>query len=430
MLAEGDRPRIRENGVVAQCVLVAMLDGFDTQLIAFIAPVLTLEWHLSSIEMGQVLTAGLAGLMLGTVFLGPLGDRIGRRPQLLFSVVFFALCTLASALSTSMHELILLRVLTGIGLGGAVVSCYALAAEFASPGRLAVNVAIVKVGFPAGGALGGFASAYLISAGGWHLVLLIAGMLPLLLLPVLYFQLPESPGFLAQQDRGVGVLQRLLRSSKLRTAGQEKPKSLLTSLFAEGRAGGTILLWSICFLNLLTIYVLVMWLPTLLGGKGFSLTVALYASSLFTVGGAVGGLGFSVIMPRFGPARVLGGGCLAAILGVWALAMSADAGSAIFWSTFVGGVVLGTQLGTVVLLTGYYPVGIRSTGIGWALGIGRIGGVLAPLLGGLVLDAGFSANQLLQVLTVPLAGSALLLVLLARITSRTGHEQVAPAELR
>ena len=388
------RPGQRK-AVLAQCTLVAVLDGFDTQLIAFIAPLVTAQWHLTGTQMGQVLTSGLGGLMVGTLILGPISDRVGRRPQLLCCVLLFALCTIASAMSGSVMELLFWRVLTGIGLGGAVASCYALAAEFAAPGRLGINVSIVKAAFPVGAALGALASPFLISVGGWPLVLLMAGLLPLLLFPLLYFKLPESPGFLAQLgDDGAPVWRRWLPRwpslKDVRPGGPAKNGGLLTALFTRQYASTTILLWAICFLNLLTIYVFVMWLPTLLQNKGLPLADALYASALFTTGGVFGGLALSAILSRYGLARVLGGACLVGIVAVTVLSMSRDAGSAMFWTTVAGAAILGAQFGTVVLLAGYYPTNIRSTGISWALGVGRIGGLLAPLLGGAALDLGFS----------------------------------------
>ncbi|HYD61533.1 MAG TPA: MFS transporter [Noviherbaspirillum sp.] len=399
--------------IVLLCALVALLDGFDTQAIAFVAPALSSAWNLQPSSFGAVFGAGLAGLMLGALIFGPIADRVGRKSVILVTTLLFGLLTLATASATSLNEVLVLRFLTGLGLGGAMPNIIALTAEYA-PARLrATMVSVMFCGFPLGAVLGGFASARMIPVFGWPSVFLVGGIIPILLLPVLAFALPESLRFLSTKKnmkrRADDILRRVLgpdlaaRTSLDSGSVEVLERASIAGLFVDGRALRTVLLWTVFFMNLLMLYFLVNWLPMLLKQAGFPLDKAIISTALLNLGGIAGALVFARFVDKWGAQLVLVGAYLLASLATFSIGQITGVSFGVLMvMVFVTGFcVIGAQISINALAAETYPTVIRSTGVGWALGVGRVGSVIGPVAGGFLVAAGLSMSALFGIAAVP-----------------------------
>jgi MFS transporter, AAHS family, 4-hydroxybenzoate transporter len=383
------------------CALVAACDGFDTQAIAFVAPAIAKLWGVPPPQFGAVFSAGLVGLALGAFLFGSLADRVGRKSVILFCVALFGVASILTTRSSTMVELGIWRLITGLGLGGVLPNLIATTNEIGSARHNNTLVMLMFCGFPLGATIGGLASAPLIATYGWHSVFIVGGVLPLALLPLLYVFLPKSSGPV----------------SRLAQAGAHS----IAQLFREGRAVPTLLLWTAFFSNLLVMYFLVNWLPSLLSIAGSSLSVATLSTALLNLGGIVGAILLSRLIN--GPHAVL---ALACAYGVAALALlliaRADGNVAILLTGagVIGAVVVGGQIAMNAITASFYPDHIRATGVGWALGIGRIGSIVGPLLGGLLLGAGWQGTSAVMFAIIPTLIAACALLGVSRYLNRVG----------
>jgi len=393
------------------CALLMFLDGFDTQAISYAAPLITKEWNLSQEVLGPIFSSALIGLMVGYLAFSPLSDRLGHRRLVIASALGFAITTLLAALTTGTTELLIVRFLTGLGLGSAIPSAVALTSEYAPKRYRATFVLAIYCGFSLGFVAAGAASASLLPHYGWRSLFWLGALAPLLLCVLLYLWLPESLDFLvcrgSDRQRIVDTLARIgpgqLRSCTF-TTGTLTKGSPIKSLFMSGRAIGTVLLWVVFFLNLATFYGLQSWLPSMLTGLKYPLGIVVLATSLSTVGGIVVAVVIGPAMDRIGPCRSL---ATLYLLGVVFLPLMGVALSRGEWmllvATFFAGVcVSGGQKSVIALATLFYPPTIRSTGVGWALGIGRLGGIGGPLLFGLLFNLHFTPSEVLYATAIPM----------------------------
>lgn len=415
--------------IVMLCFLVVAIDGFDTAAIGFIAPAIRAEWHLAAAQLAPLFGAGLAGLMVGAFVFGPLADRFGRKSVLMASVLFFGLASLASAWSGSLWELVALRFLTGLGLGGAMPNAITLTSEFCPERRRSFLVTTMFCGFTVGSALGGLASAGLIDAFGWRSVLIVGGAAPLVLTLLLAQMLPESVRFLVMankpRERVTAILQRIAPAADLRdatyaVAEQRSAASPVSHLFKPQLLRGTLLFWLTFFMSLLVIYLLSSWLPTLLRGTGLSLRTAALVTAMFQVGGTVGAIVLGWLMDRINPHYVLAASY--ALAGVFVAAIGSLAGTP--WAAAVavflaGFCVSGSQVGANALSASFYPTDCRATGVSWANGIGRMGSVLGSVGGATMLSMNLSMPTLFAVIGVPalIAGATMLMLGIVRRTT-------------
>jgi AAHS family 4-hydroxybenzoate transporter-like MFS transporter len=408
---------------IALCALVAILDGFDTQSIAFVAPVIVKQWGLDLAAFGPVFGAGLLGLMFGALLFGPVADRIGRKGVIVLSTAWFGVFSVLTAMAGSPGELLALRFLTGLGLGGAMPNIIALTSEYA-PARLrATLVTLMFCGFPLGAVLGGLVSAQVIAAFGWPSVFLLGGILPLLLVPVLVLALPESLRYLVAKGKEANqwsILARIGHGTSI-VPGERLvlPERRLEGvpvkhLFLEGRLVGTALLWVVFFSNLLILYFLINWLPSVLQAAELPLEKAIIGTVVLNAGGIAGGLALGWLVDRRGPFGILlAAYCLAAIF-VAAIGSVGAAVGVIMAVVFAAGFfVIGSQFCMNALAASAYPTSVRATGIGWALGIGRVGSVIGPIIGGMLLSLGWTPNALFLAAALP-AGVAAIAVALLR----------------
>ncbi len=386
------------------CATVLFLDGFDTTAIGYVAPALAKELNLSRAALGPVFSAGLFGLMIGALLLGPLADRIGRKRIIIFSTLAFGIGTLVTALVNDVGTLLVVRLLTGLGLGGAMPNTIALTSEFSPHRRRATMVMVMFVGFSIGAALGGLLAAALIPHFGWRSVFVVGGAAPLVLAPILAWRLPESVRFLAltgRADARVAELLTLVNARAGFAAGQrfvvDEPalKGMpVQHLFRAGRTVPTLLLWVVFFMSLLEIYFVSNWLPTVLNDLGASISTAAAIGSMFQLGGVVGTFVLGSIIDRFS-FRALALVYFIAVFAVGAIGQLGHAAIPVTIAIFVAGFcIVGGQIAANALAAGFYPTSVRATGVGWALGIGRIGSIVGPLVGGVLLSLKWNAGEL------------------------------------
>jgi AAHS family 4-hydroxybenzoate transporter-like MFS transporter len=414
--------------VLLLCWTIAVLDGFDVQAMAFVAPVLGQAWQVPKPVMGWVLTAGLVGLMLGSIGLGRLSDKVGRRPVLLGSVVLFGVASLLTALSHSELQLMLMRCITGIGLGGVTVSALALMAEYAPDRSRASLVTAMYVGFPIGGSIAGLLATPLISTFGWQSVFIVGGVAPLLFIALIWRVLPESLQFNVMR----GVPREQIEAVVVKIAPDHVPQpddrfvieeqrvgnASAAELFAPGRLSSTLLLWVISFANLLVLYALINWLPSILHQAGFSLAAANVGAVAFNLGGVAGALMLSRVVDRLGAFKVLAVAYALAAAVSFTLAHAGNASLAFALTLLAGAGVIGCQFCINALASVIYPTPVRATGVGWMLGVGRIGSIAGPLLGGVALGAGATPQTILSLSALPMLACAVAVALLGLTISR------------
>jgi AAHS family 4-hydroxybenzoate transporter-like MFS transporter len=406
--------------IVALCGLVMFLDGFDTQAISYIAPVLAKEWGISRGLLGPIFSSALVGLMVGYLLLSPLSDRFGHRRLMLISTTAFGLLTLATVFVTSVPQLVVLRLLTGIALGSVIPSAVAITTEY-SPKRLRASfVLVIYCGFSLGFVAAGVAAASLIPGFGWRSLLWVGAVTPLMVAALAYFYLPESIDFLirivAERAEIWGILKRLDCSLPAQaplafSTDVEERRSAIASLFQSNRAIGTLALWIVYILNLGLFYALQSWLPSILTNLGFPLSTVATTTSLTTVGGIVAAFVVGPAMDLLGPYGSLATLYLAGVVFVALMGFAVHSSTMVLLiAAFLAGLCIsGGQKSVIALTAIFYPAPIRSTGVGWALGIGRLGGIGGPLLIGLLLGLKITVTALFFAAAVPMLISAILI---------------------
>jgi AAHS family 4-hydroxybenzoate transporter-like MFS transporter len=423
--------------IFALCAAVAVIDGFDTQAIAFVAPAIIEEWKMSPAVFGAVFAIGLAGLATGAFVLGPLADRYGRRRLLLACSLIFGVFALLTAWCETFNQLLVLRFLTGIGLGGAMPGIIALTSEYAPARARATSITIMFCGFPLGAFLGGFLAAYLIPTFGWRSVFVVGGCIPLLFSVVLWFTVPESIRFLAKSgSRGAEItklLNRIVpnapyRADQLFSLPEQNLSSFPVShLFTEGRAKMTLLVWTAFFANLMVMYFLFNWMPTLFKQEGLPIATAIKSTAVMNLGGVVGAIVLGRLIDRAGALRTLSLAYVGAAVFL-AMIVAIDRSNAVLLlpAVFMAGFgIAGAQIGMNALTAEVYPTEMRSTGVGWALGIGRVGAIIGPIVGGALLALEWSPTLILSLTIMPMLVAAMAVFGLGFCSLRGAEAQAA-----
>jgi AAHS family 4-hydroxybenzoate transporter-like MFS transporter len=409
MAAEADLDAVIDSGrlgrfqllVIALCALMVMIDGFDTQVIGMVAPSIAAAWHVAPAAFGPVFGLGLFGGLIGVVTLGSAGDRFGRKPVLVAAILLFATVSLLTPLTASLPALIAVRFVAGFGLGGALPGLIAITSEY-SPRAVRANVtALMYCGFPLGSVIAGLVSAQMVPRLGWSSVFYVGSLVPLALLPVFVWVVPESVRFLAVRGDHARVAKILARmgcsatwNGKLAQAAPTRGSSV-ARLFTGGRAMGTALLWTTLFLSLLVTVFMVSWLPLVARAAGIDIRSSVLAVSAWNVGGIVGCYVIGRLRNRYGPVKPIALAYGLGAVGVALLGCVGNSGLELLVAALVAGMLtVGAQMCIIGLSASFYDTSLRATGVGWSLGAGRVGAVVGPVIGGVLIGAGLSTPAL------------------------------------
>jgi AAHS family 4-hydroxybenzoate transporter-like MFS transporter len=409
--------------VVVLCGFVALLDGLDLQAIGLAAPAIARALNVEPHAFGAVFGAALLGLMLGAFTLGPLADRIGRKRVLVASTCMFGFFTICTALAGSVTALLVIRFLTGLGLGGAMPSFISLGSEYAPRRIRSLLVTLLWAGFPLGGVIGGVLASFLIPAFGWQSVFYIGGIVPILLAAVLAAMLPESLGFLVANDAPPETIRRIVSrispesgagAAQRFVLGEEKlPGVPVRHLFSGGRAAGTLLLWVPYFTAFMMLVTNSSWSPIVLGQAGLGVSQSGLIMAMYNGGSVVGTLIVGWLINISGPYRVLTIALALSALAFGAVGFAAPSLDAVMALEGLGGLFLGAgSSGLIALAAVFYPISIRSSGVGWANGVGRFGSFCGPLIAASLVRGHWNIENLYLALGAPGLVAALFVMLL------------------
>ena len=422
--------------IIALCTAVMIVDGFDTQAISFAAPGIAAAWHVEHASFGFVFGIGLFGGLVGAICAGVVADRVGRKPTLLAAVLLFGAASLATPFVDSMTALSAVRFVTGLGVGGALPSAIAIAAEYAPSRARGTVAAVTFCGIPLGSVIGSVLAARLIPSYGWGSVFVAGGVLPLVLLPVLAARVPESIRFLATRGDRATIARLLARmgvadeqAARLEIAPEAGVRRApVQSLFTDGRALGTSLLSVAVFLTLLMAFFLVNWIPTLATRAGIGTSAAILGVGALNIGGILGGLVISRFADRWAPGMLIS---LCYALGAVAVGCVGQAGASGSWllvSAFLAGLLaIGAQMCTVSLLAVYYDTRLRATGVGWTMACGRVGGIIGPVIGGWLIAGSVSMAAIFLLAGLVCAACAVTVFALGRLVLRAPVAREATA---
>jgi AAHS family 4-hydroxybenzoate transporter-like MFS transporter len=398
--------------VFVLCTLALVMDGFDVQALGYAAPALRRELGLDPAALGTVFSAANFGVLLGSIGFSVLGDRIGRRPVLVWMTLFFGVLTLLTAQAQTVTQLFWLRLVGGIGLGSIMPNATALVGEFSPANRRVTLMMCITVGFTAGAAIGGFIAAALIPVFGWRSVFYFGGAIPLAVGALMAALLPESIQFLVVRRRHLDTVGRWLQAIDPRlpigvhteyiAPERTRGGAPFVHLFTEGRSTATILLWVANFMNLLNLYALSNWLATVVDGMGYDTRTAVLVSTTLQVGGVAGAFGLAWLISRRGFKTPLTAGFALATAAIFAIGQPGVPLVLLVALIFVAGwCVVGGQGGLNALEATIYPTDLRSTGIGWALGVGRAGAIVGPYVGGVLMASHWTPPQLFMAAALP-----------------------------
>jgi MFS transporter, AAHS family, 4-hydroxybenzoate transporter len=431
---------IKRWGVVALCFTIALLDGFDTQSIAFIGSSIAEEFAMSTASMTAVITASTVGMALGAITLGSVGDRIGRKRAILIALSIFGFFSLLGAFAQAPWQIVALRFLIGLGMGGATPSLLALAAEYSPASSRKMSMTLVLLGLPGGAMLGGVVAAAWLPVLGWRGIFLLGGLLPLLLLALVVTALPESPSYLAtradadSQDRARTLLRRMTGAdlpvgTVLQPEQRDEAAGSVTALFAAEYRTSTMTICAIYLANWVAWFLLLQWTPTALHQAGLSKEQA--ATGTIVVNGAFIVFSFLVtaLLSRVAIRPLL--------LGMFGLGIAVAAGLAVAGSNWILVFVLialaglgigGQQLVLNYLIAETYPTQLRGTATGFSIGVGRTGSIIGSALGGWLLST-VGVSGYFGFIAIPLVIAALATLTLRprrrRLTPHSGSEDLA-----
>lgn len=405
--AETPRTSIRGWGGFLLILLALVVEGFDLQAANMAGPSIVRYFGITRAEIGPLLSASLFGVMIGAAFLAPQGDRFGRRAIIIGACIAYGILSLIAAFATNLTELVVLRFLIGIGIGAVLPNALALAGELAPPRLLASATSMIGIGITFGGTIAGAAAAILMPTHGWQGVFFAGGVLPLAIAALLWLGLPESPALNRNKDKPKGAS--------------------VTALLTPTHRWITLAIWLAFALVLMIAYLLTGWIPLVINAQGYSESEAAWIATIGHGGGMIGGLIASIALARWQWPVVAVFATIAAFM--MALLASADWGVAAL-STFLlfqGLFTVGTQNALNGSAGATYPAHMRALGLGWALGIGRVGSVLGPLAGSAALLLGLHSPRHFFILPiVPLLIAALLALYLTRATRTPTPHHLAP----
>lgn len=398
-------------GIFFLCLLCLIMDGFDVQALGFAAPVIIQEWNIPNSALGPVFGIANFGFMIGSLF-SMVADKIGRRPILIGATIFFSCFTILAGMTNSVSQLFAIRFIAGLGMGCIIPNAAALIGEY-SPLRFRASfMAVITVGFSAGAAIGGFVAALLIPYFGWRSVFYFGGTIPLVVALVMIFTLPESLQFSVLRGKKLHRVANWLKridpdvtiepGAEYVVSEENRSGVPVVHLFRDGRTVATALFWVVNFMNLLNLYFLANWMATVVRDLGYPTSTAVLVSATLQVGGTVGGLALAWLIARRGFIPVLVLNFALACVTIAMIGLPGISLGLLYGLVFIAGwCVVGGQPALNSLSGTYYPTYMRSTGIGWALGIGRIGAIIGPVLGGQFMAMQWSTQNIFYAAAVP-----------------------------
>jgi len=382
------------------CVLLNMMDGFDILIMAFTASSVSAHWSLDNSQLGFLLSAGLFGMATGALFLAPYADKFGRKGMILFCTLIMGLGMLLSGYSPSFEFLVALRFFTGIGIGGMIASLNTLVSEHANDKNRGFAVSVLQTGNPVGGVLGGMVAVLLIGSYGWEITFIAGGIATLALLPLVMWKLPESVSFL-ERRRPENALQKIntiltdyghspvdaLPDNQSANAQSDQSSQGILSLFKGATLHRSLLLGLSFFMIMFSFYFVMSWTPKLLVQAGLSTSAGISGAIILNLGGIIGAPVLGYLSAKRGLQNLIGGYMVATALFMAAFGfLTANFVPALFVALLLGFFLFGSIIGLYALAPQVYDVDNRAAGIGFAIGIGRVGAVVAPIVAGVVLD--------------------------------------------
>lgn len=416
--------------LVLLCFLVVVLDGLDTVATGFVAPSIAHDFAAPHAALGPLLSMALFGMTAGALVAGPLADWIGRKPVLIGSVMLFGACTVACATAPSILALTVLRLFTGLGLGGAMPTAGTLLSEYMPQSRRAFFTNLMYCGFPLGASLGGFLAAAIIPHWGWRGVFFAGGVAPLVLALGL-FAMPESVRFMRTRNWPAEKIAHVLSRFPEAIVGASPAPTIAPTgtdphaggsrmIMSRRFAPGTVMLWIGYFMGLLVFYLQASWLPTLLQRAQFGSSQAASIAALLPLGGVLGTIVCGLMLDRFRPFRVVAWtfafGSASFLVASHSLASSMSLPAAIFAA---GIFLVGAQSSMLSLAMGFYPTACRATGSAWMLGVGRAGGIVGTLAGGYLLREGLDVQTMMGLLAPATLVAAAAVAICGIVTQHT-----------
>jgi MFS transporter, AAHS family, 4-hydroxybenzoate transporter len=434
---ERQRPNRTVFTLIIFSFLIMLCDGYDLQAIAFASPTIVANWGIEKASLGFVFSAGSFGIMLGGFLFGYLADRIGRRPAFLLGTLLFSLVTLSTVLASNVTQLAVLRFIAGLGIGGVTPICFALNVEYVPQRFRATVVAFVMMGYAIGTSVGGLFAAWLVPQNGWHALFYIGGLAPLALLPLLALALPESIKYLLVSGKNPHDIHRLVKNLDPSVQATTQTRFVLDAtddqatmaswkdsaigLFRGELARITPVLWVAFMASSTTLFLLASWIPILTVGTGRSAAQAAIGLTLFSIGGAFGGLFSGRLIDKLGVASMAPIPLIAAGLVIAIGAVEFSDTNFLIMLCAIGFFVFGGHFGLLGAMGLFYPSANRANGMGWALSIGKLGSILGPAVAAILIARHASLSQLLLVAAAPLpivALGGLALGQLQKVTAR------------
>ncbi|HID65698.1 MULTISPECIES: MFS transporter [Acinetobacter] len=396
--------------ILLWCLLIIIFDGYDLVIYGVVLPLLMQEWSLTSVQAGMLASTALCGMMFGAMLFGALADKIGRKNVILICVTFFSGFTFLGAFASSPFEFGILRFLAGLGIGGVMPNLVALTSEYAPKRIRSTLVGTMFSGYAIGGILSALIGSYLVESQGWQIMFLIAGI-PLLLLPVIWKFLPESLTFLVKTGKTeqahriiqkISPEQTITSSTRLTLNDDNVPTgSSVRGLFQQGRAFNTLMFWVLFFMCLLMVYALSSWLPKLMLAAGYSLGKSILFLLALNVGAMIGSIGGGILSDKFHLKPVIMGMLMAGVVALVGLGFNSPAYVLYGLVTVAGAATIGTSILLYSYVAQFYPLSVRSTGIGCASGVGRIGAIVGPILTGMLLTLNLPHTMNFVMIAIP-----------------------------
>lgn len=405
---------------VAICVALNALDGFDVLAITFAGPGISREWGLGPGALGIVISTGLLGMGLGSLLVAPVADVIGRRPMIMLCLVAMAFGMLLSATSHDVYALSIWRVITGLGIGGMLASVNAMVAEYSNDQRRDLCVGLYTIGYPIGGVLGGAMAAWLLRHYDWRAVFIFGGAISAAFLPVVWWRLPESIDFLATKRASVAlekindILRRMgHRAADVLHAPAAHETGHVLDIFKSPLLSRTLIVCSAFFLHLITFYYALGWIPSIVANLGFAANVGASVSVWTNLGGILGGTLLGYFARRVGLKPLVVFVMLASAVMLAAFGRTEPELTTLKAVAFVLGFFLfGGMVGLYAALARVYPTHVRATGTGFAIGLGRVGGILGPAIGGWLMSQGVDRPNITAIIATGSLLAALVMLAL------------------